>query len=112
MDYKGVVGRHIKTARKQLKLKQTEFAPLLGVSVTIVSQWENGSICPEIPKLLQIAQLSNKPLSWFFTEEDNEQISDDEAYILSTYRNLNDIGKQHFMDVAANIREVSRYKKL
>ena len=85
MDYKNVVGQHIKQTRKLLKLKQSEFAPLIGVSVTVVSQWENGSICPEIPKLLQVAQLVDKPLAWFFTE-DYDRIQDDEAFIISTYR--------------------------
>ncbi len=112
MDYKRVVGQHIKLARKLSKLKQAELAQYLGLSVTAVSQWENGSTCPELPRLLQVAQLVNKPLAWFFTEDDNDSPVDDEDYLIATYRALNETGKQHFMDVATNIREVSRYKNL
>ncbi|MBQ7567187.1 helix-turn-helix transcriptional regulator [bacterium] len=112
MDYKSVVGRHIKLARKLSKLKQVELAQRLGLSVTAVSQWESGSTCPEIPRLLQVAQIVNKPLAWFFTEDDDDSATDNEEYLIATYRTLNEAGKQHFMDVAANIREVSRYKNL
>ena len=38
--------REIRQLRERLKMTQAQFAAALGVSVTIVSLWENGKVSP------------------------------------------------------------------
>ncbi len=53
----------IKEIRKKLDLSQANFAKLLGVHQTAVSQWETGKTFPEMEIVLRIAQLSGRSVN-------------------------------------------------
>lgn len=49
------LGRKIAAARKHLKLTQNDLALRVGVTAQAVSKWEQGSSCPDIAILDEIA---------------------------------------------------------
>ena len=55
--------RLIKTQRKRLKLKQAEFARLIGVSVVTVRAWEQGRSQPRGPNLATFISVRKMKLS-------------------------------------------------
>lgn len=66
------IGMNIAEARKQALLTQEQFAERIGVSVQAVSKWENGRNLPDIENLMLIAEITNKPYSYFL-----DPVSDD-----------------------------------
>lgn len=56
--------QRLQTARKQLKLTQSEVAEKLNVSFQAVSLWERGETTPEVDKLTEIADLYGVTIDW------------------------------------------------
>lgn len=52
----------LREVRKELGLSQAQFAKLLGVHQTAVSQWETGRTAPETQMLMRISRLSGRPV--------------------------------------------------
>ena len=52
--------QEIKQARKKLKLKQSELAPLLGVSVRTIQEYEQGRMAPGKSVLMLLDNLIKK----------------------------------------------------
>jgi transcriptional regulator with XRE-family HTH domain len=52
--------------RKTLKLSQTEFGERLDTSAMAVSRWERGQVEPSSAAYIQLGNLANDPLCWFF----------------------------------------------
>ena len=44
-----------------------EAAAALGVSFSVISQWHRGQRFPSVRNMDRIAELSGKPIGWFFT---------------------------------------------
>lgn len=59
------LGAKIKTARKEAKLSQLELGVALKVSDKTVSGYESGRISPPIDKLVLLAELLKKPVTFF-----------------------------------------------
>lgn len=53
------IGKKIGLYRKSLKISQTNFAKLLGVSNQAVSKWENGNSLPDLTNLVLISEIFN-----------------------------------------------------
>lgn len=56
--------QRLQTARKKLKLTQSEVAEKLNVSFQAVSLWERGETTPEVEKLMEIADLYGVTIDW------------------------------------------------
>lgn len=56
----------IKLYRMQLGMTQTDFAKMIGMDRSYLSQIENGKLTPSIPTLEKIARGLNKSLKDFF----------------------------------------------
>ena len=59
----------IREVRQTMGVSQERLGELLGAEKRTVGRWESGAINPRLPTLEALAELSGKPLSWFFTEE-------------------------------------------
>lgn len=74
------VGNRMQQARQQARggkgYTQQELASLLDVSSVTLSRWETGSRNPSFEVLERFAQLVEKPLSFFFEEEPQEDTYD------------------------------------
>ena len=64
----------LRHARKDLKLSQNALADALGVSRTIVQEWEKGDKSPSMDRLDSIAEALGQSVPWFF--EETEEVLD------------------------------------
>lgn len=80
-DY--LVGKRIRLARKTLKMSQRDFATSLGVTYQQIQKYEQGHDRISAGKLYIIAQLTDKPVSFFFQSIDDEEqiLEHDEFHI-------------------------------
>lgn len=63
------LGTKIRAARREAGFTNAEqLAVALGVGVRTVQRWESGSHPPSIKRLVEIAQATNQPLSFFISE--------------------------------------------
>lgn len=61
----------IKKARREvLGLTQRELSIALGIEVSNVSRWERGIAQPRPYHLRALSLLAEKPVSWFYEEEE------------------------------------------
>lgn len=59
------LGKRIKTAREEARMSQLQVGVSLGVSDKTISGYEAGRIAPPIDKLLHLADLFKKPITYF-----------------------------------------------
>lgn len=78
MDLAGRLAERIKRARNESGLSQFNFGVLAGIDEATaksrVSHYENGISVPPPTVLQQFAIAANKPVSWFYCEEDELQM--------------------------------------
>jgi len=76
-----LIGQRIRLARKTLKMSQRDFAMSLGVSYQQIQKYERGNDRVSAGKIYIIAQLTNKPVSFFFQSiDDEEQIPEHDEF--------------------------------
>lgn len=64
-----MLASHVKVARRELLgLTQRELAALLDIEPVNVSRWERGVAEPRLQHIRRLADLTGKPVSWFFEE--------------------------------------------
>ncbi|MCX7804406.1 MAG: helix-turn-helix domain-containing protein [Planctomycetota bacterium] len=61
-------GKRIRQARKSAGLTQTQLARRIGVSITTVSDWENGKYSPAMGHLAALSRVLRRDPSWFMGE--------------------------------------------
>ncbi len=66
------IGLRLKTARVDARMSQLQVGVSLGVSDKTISGYESGRISPPIDKLLQLADLFKKPISFFLGADPRE----------------------------------------
>lgn len=60
------VGARIREARDLLGLSQTALADELGQGERTVQAWERNERTPRLDSLTRLAQLTNRPVAWFY----------------------------------------------
>lgn len=63
------LAQRIKEARSDIGLTQAALARALGIKRASVSQWEQSITQPTTERLVEIARLTKRPLSWFLIED-------------------------------------------
>lgn len=71
---------NIREIRRELRLSQAEFARLLGVHQTAVSQWETGRTSPEVEMLLRIARMSGHTIDDLMNADEPRGSASDGAF--------------------------------
>jgi transcriptional regulator with XRE-family HTH domain len=70
-----VIGQKIKKARKESGVSQEQLADKLGLSGNnIISRWENGLGRISADQLAKIAELTHRPISYFFGEVGDDKL--------------------------------------
>lgn len=70
-----VIGQKIKKARKESGISQEQLADKLGLSGNnIISRWENGLGRISVDQLMKIAELTHRPVSYFFGETGDDKL--------------------------------------
>ena len=69
------IGQKIKKARQEAKISQEQLADNLGLSGNnVISRWENGLGRISVDQLIKIAELTHRPVSYFFGEVSEEKL--------------------------------------
>ncbi len=69
------IGQKIKKARQEAGVSQEQLADELGLSGNnIISRWENGVGRISVDQLLKIAELTQRPISYFFGEASDDTL--------------------------------------
>ncbi|MCA9381447.1 helix-turn-helix transcriptional regulator [Candidatus Dojkabacteria bacterium] len=66
------LAKRIKTARDEARMSQLQVGVALGVSDKTISGYEAGRIAPPIDKLIQLADLFKKPVTYFLGSDPKE----------------------------------------
>lgn len=95
------MNHRLKETRKQLHLKQMEFAKLLGISYSSLSLAEKGTRSLPASAIIRLAELQNTGMDidtlWILTGKKVD--SEDNLYrIISLYETLDERGKQTVLD--------------
>lgn len=114
-------GQRIQKARKEAKLSQKELGEKLGVSASMIGQYENDLRNPKSETLNKIAealgvhpnQLRNDHMFWFedFAFLGDGSKSNREADLLLSFYQLNDEGQQKAVERVEELTEIPKYKK-
>lgn len=69
------VSQRIKRARQEAGISQEQLADKLGFSGNnVISRWENRRGSISVDQLAKIAELTHRPISYFFGEEEQEKL--------------------------------------
>ncbi|MFA6321832.1 MAG: helix-turn-helix transcriptional regulator [Candidatus Omnitrophota bacterium] len=91
------IGLRIQYARKDIGLSQSMLADKIGIHVVSLSKIESGKVNTTIETLCRIAEVTNKPMSYFFGEEPKQMYNSD----------VDDLKKQ----IAEIKEDIKKYQK-
>ena len=100
-----MIGEKISKLRKLLKISQKDFAKMLQVTPSAVSQWENNKTSPDIDLLPKIAKVLNTSVSDLMGETPSgrkEQANDDLWDLRESLRR--DPQRRMLFDAALDVR--------
>lgn len=102
----------LKEFRKARQLTTRQVGDMIGKSDRTISAWENGRGQPDADNLLALCKIYGiSNLSELVGDEvKSVSLSQDEAQLLSYYRELNTQGKQYIMQTIEMAKQV--YKKI
>lgn len=110
-----VIGRHLRSARKRLKLTQLKVADRAGMPLEYYGSMERGEICPNIDKLASVCKILRISMSSVFegAEEsmlllDNIKPTDDEfvSFVIAISAHLGEKGKHAIMVMCQEITKM------
>lgn len=124
-------GNRIQKARKAAKLSQRELGEKLGVSASMIGQWENDLRKPKYETLTKIAEALNirpqalnadhmfyfedfifVPATNTINESDSDITTDTrEGKLFNSFLELNDLGKDEAIRYTEMLLEISKYRK-
>lgn len=88
------IGSRIAKYRKLKKLSQREFAKLIGVSNSRVSNWEQGTHRPDVDLLAGICKvLEVSPSDLLDIKLSTDELSEKERHLVLAYRSHKDLQK-------------------
>lgn len=66
------LGKRIRSAREEARMSQLQVGVVLGVSDKTISGYESGRINPSVDKLMSLADLFKKPITFFLGSDPRE----------------------------------------
>ncbi len=88
------IGNRIRTYRENRGLNQKEFAKLIGVSNSRVSNWEQGINRPDADILVDICKALNvSPSELLDVRLSSDELSDQERKVIMAYRTKTELQK-------------------
>lgn len=97
------IAKNLLFYRKKAGLTQKQFADMLGVKNTAVSNWESGNNSIDIETLFTACEVFGVTLNDMYGKYSTESSSSvhvlpaDESQLLATYRSLNNQGKEYIL---------------
>lgn len=99
------LGKRIRSARDEARFSQLQVGVSLGVSDKTISGYESGRIAPPIDKLMQLADLFKRPISYFLG-------SDPRDYKVASRLRAVEVALKEIRNQLNEIRLVSQNKDL
>lgn len=87
IELKRMIGNRLKAAREGTAYNQQDIAELLGVERTAYGHIEAGRNLVRVDHLIKLAQIFNRPISYFLGITENG-FTPDEQQLLAIYRRL------------------------
>lgn len=81
-----ILGTRLKLLRKRLKVNQTEFSKMIGISSATLSAYETGVKNPSLAVLKNIAETCNVSIDWLCGLSDKENLSNNDS--IKTYSDI------------------------
>lgn len=127
-------GQLIQQARKNAGLSQKQLGEKLGLSASMIGQWENDLRNPKMETLLKISDATDCDIAFLLPDElvgayfagatrtydeirknqikseDVEELSEGLARIFEAYENLNEYGQQEAVKRVEELTEIPRYR--
>ncbi|WP_273783379.1 helix-turn-helix transcriptional regulator [Bartonella sp. AU15XJBT] len=110
-----LVGKRIRLRRKRLKMSQTTLGNALGISFQQVQKYENGLNRVSAGRLMEISDILNVPVSFFYADiatkqhapyPHDEAISNTEEYLLlKRFRTLTSIKQRAILQLLSEPNE-------
>lgn len=97
-------------AKEQSGLRWVDIANRSGLDKASISQYKNGVHTPEPDALYRLAVALNVSMEWL-TGADIPLASVDDSKILNRYHQLNDLGKQEFMQFLDELLSDEKHKR-
>lgn len=63
-----VMGQQIREARLTAGLSQAALAESVGTTIRSITNWETGVWHPRVNTLARIAQVTERPIAWFYAD--------------------------------------------
>lgn len=101
----------IKMLRKKHNLSQKIIAITLGVTPSVVSQWETGIKQPSKDNLKKLAEMYGVSVDYFFGNETNSKQAKDEEELLIVYRRLNMTGQKRALETLQLFATLPEYQE-
>lgn len=95
-----ILGTRLKLLRKRLKVNQTEFSKMIGISSATLSAYETGVKNPSLAVLKNIAETCNVSIDWLcgLSEKESLSNSDDIKTYSDIIKILIEMGKNIYID--------------
>lgn len=107
------IAKNLLFYRKKAGLTQKQFAALLGVKNTAVSNWESGNNSIDIETLFAACEIFGVTLNDMYGKYSERtcdpagpELRPDEARVLSMYRDLNQQGKEYILQTLGMAAQV------
>ena len=106
-------GSIIKKLRNEMNLNQSELAEKVGCTQANISSYETNRTRPDIDILVNLAKVFNKSVDYLLglSTLDMDSLSENEQYIITTYRALREDNKIQFMTMTNMIKTLRDIQK-
>lgn len=108
------ISENIKALRDKYGLTQAELGEIAGVSDKAVSTWENGTAEPRLGAIQKLADhfhITKCEIIEDNGERPDIKLTDCEAKLLDSFRQLNEEGKEKVCAYTADLVDTGKYKK-
>lgn len=109
-----ILGNRIKEARESSNLTQDDLGKSLGVTGLTVSRWETDKAYPRIQQLEKASVVLSRPVYWFFLPYELDKAIVNESDLITLcdlYRSLNPTGRAKLLSTAADLNELTKYRR-
>ncbi|MDY2991746.1 MAG: helix-turn-helix transcriptional regulator [Hornefia butyriciproducens] len=108
-----MIGDNIKRLRERYHLTQSELGKIAGVSDKAVSTWENGIADPRMGAIQRLADHFGISKADLVDDEppSGSSLTDGEQQIVSSFRQLNEEGRERLLNYADDLVASGKYIK-
>jgi transcriptional regulator with XRE-family HTH domain len=106
-------GNLLKQLRNNKNLNQIELAEKLGCSQANISSYENNRTRPDYEVLLSMSKFFKVSIDYLLGQSNTDlnSLSENEDYIVKTYRSLNESQRIDFLSMIKLLNDIKKSKK-